>query len=98
MFDAILGSIENFNSSKKKSDLKKFLVYGNKFHLLIELVYVSLVADPDDIFYKPLDHKDWQLMFSHMEIYEPKNLKKFISDFKGVIDYLALGSSFLSKI
>ena len=84
--------------SKNKSDLKKFLIYGNKFHILIEMIYSSLVADEDDIFYKPINDKEWILLFEHFELYEPKNLKKFLSDFKGVIDYLALGSSFLSKI
>lgn len=81
MFDAILESIKGFKISKKKSDLKWFLIYGNKFHLMIEIIYYSLLADKNDLFYKTLDDSDWLLLLDNLEVYEPKDLKKFLSEF-----------------
>lgn len=65
---------------------------------MIEIIYYSLMANQDDIFYKTLDNADWKLLLDNFEIYEPRNVKKFVNEFKGIVDYLALGSSFLSKI
>jgi len=59
MFDAIIDSMAKFKQTWKRSALKRFLVYGNKFHIMIEILYYSLIADENDLFYKPLDHKDW---------------------------------------
>lgn len=81
MFDAILESIKGFKISKKKSDLKRFLIYGNKFHLMIEIIYYSLLADKNDIFYKTLEDPDWILLLENLEVYEPNDLKKFLSEF-----------------
>ena len=58
MFDAIMSSMTQFMQTRKWSALKKFLVYGNKFHIMIEIIYYSLLADTNDIFYKTLEHKD----------------------------------------
>jgi len=52
-------SIEDFMKTKERSSLKKFIIYASKFNLCTEMIYAAFCAEPDDLFYKPLDHPDW---------------------------------------
>ena len=73
------------------------MVYASKFKLVGELIYAAILSDENDIYYKPLESEDWDLLFQHYSYYEPKNLKKFIKQYKDVTEFMAFGSAFMSK-
>lgn len=97
MFSYIRGSIEKFKETKEKSALKRFVIYASKFSLVSEMIYSAFSTDPEDLFYKPLDHPDWKLIFDNYSFYEPVNQTKFFEQYKGVYEFIAYGSAFMSK-
>lgn len=89
--------IKKFKKDKDRSSLKMFLIYASKFNVCTDMIYAAFCAQEDDLFYKPLDHPDWQLIFANYSYYEPTNLTKFVNESQGIVDFMALAAAFMSK-
>jgi len=76
--------------------LKRSIVYASKFNVCTEMIYAAFCADPEDIFYKPIEHPDWQLLLQNYCFYEPKNPKKFMEDYTNVIDFMMFAGASMS--
>jgi hypothetical protein len=96
MCDIIQQNMDTFEKTKDRSALKKFIVYASKFNVCTEMIYAAFVADPDDIFYKPIDHPDWELLLSNYSCYEPKDPKKFMDEYNNVIDFMMFAGAYMS--
>ena len=81
----------------KVEDQKEFVIYASKFTFIEDIVIGAFHANPDDIFFKGLDHPDWQCILEGYECYIPQNREEFHKKFEGVYEMLAFGAAALVK-
>ena len=66
------------------------MIYASKFSLISEVLFASFYANENDIYYKDLDQKDWEDLFSVYDYYEPEDLDKFSKQYKTLCEFLGI--------
>ena len=90
MFVVIKETMKDSITNKEKKSFKKFMIYASKFSLISEVLFASFYANENDIYYKDLDQKDWEDLFSVYDYYEPEDLDKFSKQYKTLCEFLGI--------
>jgi hypothetical protein len=61
------------------------------------MLYFSIQAPHNDLFYLPDDHPDWQLINSRFSYIELPDDHRVIESYKRFYEYVATGNAFMSK-
>ena len=97
MLTKLTASLEQAVETKKSDYLKEFVSYASKMPLVGDILYGALKDDPNCIYYKPLDHEDWDLLFSAYDYEQPKKLKNFMSQYQRICEFMAYLSAVLGR-
>ena len=66
------------------------MIYASKFSLISEVLFASFYANENDIYYKDLDQKDWEDLFSVYDYYESEDLDKFNKQYQNLCEFLGI--------
>jgi hypothetical protein len=64
MLKKITDALEQAVETKKTEFLRQFVSYASQIPIVGNILYGALKDDPDCIYYKSLDHPDWDILFS----------------------------------
>jgi hypothetical protein len=71
-------SLNEAIDSKETEHLRDFVGYAAKMGVVGDIMYGAMRDDPDTLYYKPLDHEDWDLFFECYDYERPRDLKAFM--------------------
>ena len=97
MSDMITLALTNAVETHKTEYLREFVSYASKMEIVGDILYGALKDDPDTIYYKPLEHKDWDLIFNCYDYEKPKKLKSFMGQYQRICEFMAYLSAVLGR-
>lgn len=83
--------------TKETSYLRDFVGYAAKMGVVGDILYGALRDDQNNIYYKPIDHEEWDVFFKCYSFVKPKKLKKFMKQYKRVCEFMVYLSAVLGR-
>lgn len=77
-------SLEQAVETKKNMYLKDFVSMASIMPLVGDILFGALNDDPDCLYYKDINHEDWDLFFSAYDYEQPKKLKPFMNQYQRI--------------
>jgi|JI10StandDraft_1071094.scaffolds.fasta_scaffold440938_4 hypothetical protein len=78
MLKILDASLTEAIESKETEHLRDFVGYAAKMGVVGDIMYGAMKDSIDTLYYKPLDHEDWDLFFQCYDYERPKSLKPFM--------------------
>jgi hypothetical protein len=97
MLVKITDSLDQAVETQKSEYLRQFVSYVAKIPIVGNILYGALKDDPNCIYYKNLDHPDWDLLFSCYDYEQPKKLKNFMNQYQRICEFMAYLSAVLGR-
>lgn len=97
MLEKITEALDKAVETTKSEYLREFVSYVSKMPVVGDILYGALKDTPDCIYYKPIDHPDWDLLFSCYDFEQPKKLKNFMSQYQRICEFMAYLSAVLGR-
>lgn len=97
MLIKIAEALDQAVETSKSEYLREFVSYVSKMPIVGDILYGALKDNPDCIYYKPLAHSDWDLLFSCYDYEQPKSLKTFMSQYQRICEFMAYLSAVLGR-
>eukprot|EP00347_Sterkiella_histriomuscorum_P013953 403362725 len=77
--------------------IRKLFVHCSKIYITDQMLYVSMVAPKDDLFYKNENDECWKYLMQYYSCVEYPDDHKVLSSYKTFYQNIALGNAFVSK-